>query len=137
MLGIQSGEKPENVNFLFFKSCKGRLIVARQFSGGKRYGTLRVRPVGTLESLSRHHLIQSSLRDVWGVGPSLPATELAGYYQPFLTGLNAMILPTISLADKPLAGYYQSFLPGLQKTRLPRRPEGAPHNNGMVKERPK
>ena len=97
----------------FFKSRKGRPIVARQFSGGRQYHAPRMRPVGTLESLTRPYSIQSSLWDVWGVGAFPPATKLAGYYQPSLTGLNAMILPTIAMISRQLADCYQSSLTGL------------------------
>ena len=83
-----NGTRFSNQRLQVFKSHKGRLIVARQFSGGKRYSTHNMRPVGTLESVSRQRLIQPSLQDGWGGNTSPTATELAGYFQPSLTGLN-------------------------------------------------
>jgi len=84
--GNEHQNKPES-SFSVCKSRKGRLIVARQFSGGKRYPASRTRPVGTLEFLSQRYHIQPSLRDEWGVSAFPPTTELAGYYQSSLTGL--------------------------------------------------
>jgi hypothetical protein len=69
---------------MVFKSRKGRLIVARQFSGGKWYPVPRMRPVGMLESLPQRHLIQPSLRDVWeGAHPHPPLNWRATIGRPY------------------------------------------------------
>jgi hypothetical protein len=85
------------------------LTIAQQFIAGDKAGNKTLSPVGTTEE--RFASVQSSLRDSIFIFAAIPSTEVLGYYQLPLTGLENLLTGQFNWLAPALLPFYFYLLP--------------------------